>query len=335
MTAARAEDAPVRWGILSTANIARALLQGAREADGVEVVAVGSRDRARGEAFAAEERIGRVHASYEDLLADPDVEAVYNPLPNSLHVPWSLRALEAGKHVLCEKPLTRRAAEAEAAFDAAERAGRLLMEAFMWRYHPQTETLTRLVSDGAVGDLRVVRAAFGFALEPGSANVRWSGELEGGALMDVGCYCVSALRLLAGEPERVSAEIVESGEAGDGVDARVAAVLRFPGDVVGTLDCAFDVPYRAGIEVVGATGTLVSLDPWHGKGPSLSILRPGEDAEQVPVEAANPYRLELEDFSAAIREGREPRLGRADAIAQARTIEALYRAAEDGRAVAV
>jgi predicted dehydrogenase len=330
MTARSAE--PVRWGILSTAKIARALLGGAREARGAEVVAVASRDRARGEAFAAEHGIGRVHGSYEALLEDPDVEAVYVPLPNSMHVPWSVRALEAGKHVLVEKPLTRRAAEAEAAFDAAERAGRLLMEAFMWRYHPQTETLTRLVSEGAVGEPRVVRAAFGFDLEPGAVNVRWSGELEGGALMDVGCYCLSALRLLAGEPERVAAELVEGGE---GVDRRVAAVLRFPDEVVGTLDCAFDVPYRAGIEVVGSTGTLVSLDPWHGKRPSLSILRPDADPEAVPVEAADPYRLEVEDFSAAIREGREPRLGRADAAGQARAIEALYRAAAEGRAVEV
>ena len=131
------DSGAVRWGIISTARINAKLLAGAREATGVEVVAVGSRDRARGEQFAAEYGIGRVHDSYEALLADDDVEAVYIPLPNSLHVPWSVKALEAGKHVLCEKPLTRRVADAEAAFDAAERAGRLLMEAFMWRYHPR------------------------------------------------------------------------------------------------------------------------------------------------------------------------------------------------------
>jgi predicted dehydrogenase len=164
----------VRWGILSTARINRKVLAGAREAAGVDVVAVGSRDRARGEAFAAEHGIGRVHGSYEELLADDDVEAVYVPLPNSLHVPWTVKALDAGKHVLCEKPLTRRAAEAEHAFDAAERAGRLLMEAFMWRYHPQTEALVRLA--GEIGPLRVVRAAFGFTLPGDPANVRWQGS---------------------------------------------------------------------------------------------------------------------------------------------------------------
>jgi xylose dehydrogenase (NAD/NADP) len=307
----------VRWGILSTARINDKLLAGARAAAGVEVVAVGSRDRARGEAFAARHGIGRVHGSYEDLLADDDVEAVYIPLPNSLHVPWSVKALEAGKHVLCEKPLTRRVAEAEQAFDAADRAGRLLMEAFMWRYHPQTEALVRLARE--IAPLRVMRAAFGFSLPDDPANVRWQGGLEGGSLMDVGCYCVSALRLLAGEPDQVAGHAVAGG---DGIDKRFAGVLRFPGDVLGTFDCGFDVPPRGAIEVVGEGGTLVATDPWHGLAPRLT-----RDGEEVPVEAANPYGLELEDVSAAIREGRAPRLGRADAIGQARTLEALYAAA--------
>jgi xylose dehydrogenase (NAD/NADP) len=321
----------VRWGILSTARINDKLLAGARQAAGVEVVAVGSRDRARGEAFAAEHGIGRVHGSYEELLADSDVEAVYIPLPNSLHVPWSIRALEAGKHVLCEKPLARRVAEVEAAFDAADRAGRILMEAFMWRYHPQTEALVRLA--GEIAPLRVVRAAFGFPMPPEDvSNVRLQGSLEGGALMDVGCYCVSALRLIGGEPERVQGEFVPGG---DGVDVRFAGVMRFAGDAVGTFDCGFDVPPRSAIEIVGEGGTLVSSDPWHGASPRLTLARPGEAPEEVPVEAANPYRLEVEDLSAAIRSGGAPRLGRADAVGQARAIEALYAAADAGRAVAV
>jgi xylose dehydrogenase (NAD/NADP) len=316
------DSGAVRWGVVSTARINQKLLAGAREAAGVEVVAVGSRDRTRGDAFAAEHGIGRVHGSYEALLADDDVEAVYVPLPNSLHVPWSITALRAGKHVLCEKPLTRHAADAEAAFDAADRAGRLLMEAFMWRYHPQTEALVRLALQ--IAPLRVVRAAFGFPLTADPANVRWQGGLEGGALMDVGCYCVSALRLLGGEPERVAGESVPGGE---GVDARFAGVLRFAGGVLGTFECGFDVPPRGGIEVVGEGGTLVAQDPWHGLAPRLTLARPGEPPEEVPVEVANPYRLELENLSAAIRGKHAPRLGRADAVGQARTIEALYAAA--------
>jgi predicted dehydrogenase len=323
---------PVRWGVLSTAKIARAILGGARETAAAEVVAVASRDGERARAFAAEHGIPRTHASYEALLEDPDVEAVYVPLPNSLHLPWAVRALEAGKHVLCEKPLSRRAADVEEAFAAAERCDRLLMEGFMWRYHPQTERLVALLGEGAIGPLRVVRAAFGFSLAPEDVNVRWDAALEGGALMDVGCYCVSALRLLAGEPERVSAERVDGAS---GVDARMAAVLRFGGGVVGTFDCGFDVVPRAGIEVVGETGTIVSLDPWHGAAPDISLLRPGREPEQIAAEAANPYGRELEDLSGAIREGRAPRLGREDALGQARAIEALYRAADEGRAIAV
>jgi len=316
MTGNRPEgDSPVRWGVLSTARINDKVLAGAATASNVEVLAVGSRDRARGEAFAAEHGIPRVHGSYEDLLADPEIEAVYIPLPNALHVPWSIKALEAGKHVLCEKPLTRRVAEAEEAFDAADRAGRLLMEAFMWRYHPQTDALVRLARE--VAPLRVVRAAFGFAIGDDPGNVRLQGGLEGGSLMDVGCYCVSALRLLGGEPVEVGGLAV-----GDEVDVRFAGVLRLPGEVLGTFDCGFDVPPRGVIEVVGAGGTLVSEDPWHGRSPRLT-----RDGEEVPVEAANPYGLELEDFSAAIREGRRPRLGREDAVGQARAIEMLYAAA--------
>jgi predicted dehydrogenase len=323
-------DGAVRWGVVSTARINDKLLAGARGADGVEVVAVGSRDRARGQEFAGRHGIGRVHGSYEELLADPDVEAVYIPLPNSLHVPWSVKALDAGKHVLCEKPLTRRPADAERAFDAADAAGRVLMEAFMWRYHPQTESLVRLA--GEIGPLRLVRAAFGFVMSPDdTGNVRLQGDLDGGSVMDVGCYCVSALRLLGGEPERVSGEAVAGG---NGVDVRFAGALRFAGDVLGTFDCGFDME-RSAIEVVGAGGTLVAEDPWHGATPRLTLTRPGEAPEEVPVQAANPYRLELEDVSAAIRSGGHPRLGRADALGQARAIAALYESAENGRAVSL
>jgi D-xylose 1-dehydrogenase (NADP+, D-xylono-1,5-lactone-forming) len=316
----------MRWGILSTANIARKLIAGAR-AEGVELVAVGSRDEARGRAFADEHGIPRVHGSYEALLADPDVDAIYNPLPNSLHVPWSIKALEAGKHVLCEKPLSRDVAEVEAAFDAAERAGRVLMEAFMWRFHPQTETVVRLVREGAIGRLRHLNARFGYAMDPGSGNVRWNAGLEGGALMDVGCYCVSGLRLLAREPSRVSAERV-----GEDVDARVAAVLRFAGDVTGTFDCGMDVNPRSGLEVVGDAATLWVPDPWHGLTPGIVIQRP-DGEERVSVERVDPYGRELVEVESAVREGRAPRLDRVESVGQARVISALYRAASSGVAV--
>ena len=320
----------IRWGILSTARIADRVLEGARRSEHARIVAVGSRDLARAQAFAAERGIERAHGSYQDLLDDPEVDAIYNPLPNSLHVQWSVRALEAGKHVLCEKPMARDPRHVEQAFDAAERAGRVLMEAFMWRFHPQTDEVVRLVRSGAIGELRYVHAAFAFG-GLGGENVRLRAALEGGALMDVGCYCVSALRLLCGEPERVSGEQVLGG---DGVDIRFAGLMRFPGDVIATFDCGMDVHRHQGLQVVGSEASLHVPQPWQTwMGPKITVVR--DEVETLEPPGVDPYAAELDDMAAAIADGRAPRLGRDESIGQARAIEALYRAAGTGRAVAL
>jgi xylose dehydrogenase (NAD/NADP) len=230
--------------------------------------------------------------------------------------------------------MSRRVVEVEAAFDAADRADRILMEAFMWRYHEQTAVLERLVREEAIGPVRQVRAAFSFALPADSRDVRWDAELEGGALMDVGCYCVSGLRVLLGEPERVIAEQVVDGP-GAGVDGRMAGVLRFAGGVLGTFDCGMDTVGRSALEVYGRDGALVTTDPWHGGSPDLTRIAADGTREAVAVEAVDPYAREVEDLSRAVREGGSPRLGREDAVAQARVIEALYRSAAEGRAVDV
>jgi D-xylose 1-dehydrogenase (NADP+, D-xylono-1,5-lactone-forming) len=317
-------------GILSTARINRAVLTGAGLSDRVDVVAVGSRDVARAEAYAAEHGIERAHGSYEALLEDPEVEAVYVSLPNSLHVDWSIRALEAGKHVLCEKPLDRRPEEVERAFDAAERAGRILMEAFMYRHHPQTKRLAELVAGGAIGELRLVRSSFSFPLSD-EANVRLRAELDGGSLMDVGCYCVSGSRLLAREPAAVSAQQVVGPT---GVDVRFAATMSFRDGALAHFDCGFDVDDRSEFEAVGSEGTIVVRDPWLIRESALEVRRDGE-VERVELENPNRYRLELENLADASRGEAEPLLGREDALGQARAIEALYRAAETGEVVAV
>jgi D-xylose 1-dehydrogenase (NADP+, D-xylono-1,5-lactone-forming) len=321
---------PVTWGVLSTAHINRLFLGGARAASNVEILAVASRDRARAEAYAHEHEIARAHSSYEALLADPDVEAVYIPLPNSLHIEWSIRALEAGKHVLCEKPLSRRTAEVERAFDVAEREGRLLMEAFMWRHNPQTRRLSQLIAEGAVGRVRVIRAAFGFVAKR-DQDVRLQMSLDGGGLMDVGCYCVSAARLLAGEPERVSAE---QALGGDGVDVAFAATMRHADDVLSHFDAGLALDTRDLLEVVGDAGSLLLEDPWHCRTPGIQLWRGGE-SDLIEIEPVNSYGLEAENFSAAIRGEAKPLLGRADALGQARTIEALYEAADSGRTIAL
>jgi D-xylose 1-dehydrogenase (NADP+, D-xylono-1,5-lactone-forming) len=321
-------SATVSWGFLSTANINDKLLAGAAESDRADVIAVASRDAARAEAYARERGIERAYGSYEELLADPDVEAVYISLPNSLHVEWSIRALEAGKHVLCEKPLSRRAADVERAFDVAEESGRLLMEAFMYRHNPQTGRLKELAEGGAIGRLRLVRAAFSFPLTDGE-NVRLNSSLDGGGLMDVGCYCVSGTRLLGGEPEQVYGEQVLSQS---GVDELFTGTMRFPGDVLGQFDAGLVLPERDELEAIGEEGSLFLDDPWHCKRPVIEHRTDGS-VEEIAVEPADSYRLQLENMSDAIRGEAEPLLGREDAVGQARAIEALYRSATEGRPV--
>jgi predicted dehydrogenase len=317
----------LRWGLLSTANINNALLSSGHGG----IVAVASRSAERAEAYAREHGLERAHGSYEALLADPEVDAVYNPLPNSLHVEWSIRALEAGKHVLCEKPMSRHPEDVERAFDVAEREGRVLMEAFMYRHHPQITRAQELIAEGAIGDVRIIRAAFSWA-HPDPDDIRLQADLEGGGLMDVGCYCVSGARALAGaEPERVSAEQVIGGR---GVDVRMVAALRFPDDVLATIDCGLSYAAHDELEAIGADGALFLDDPWHGRDTIIEIRRPDHSTERLEVVRENPYALELENFEAAVRGDAPPLLGRADAVAQARTIEALYRSAEEGRAVA-
>jgi xylose dehydrogenase (NAD/NADP) len=315
---------PVRWGILSTARINRAIIPALQESPRSELVAVASRTEERAVAYASEHGVPRAHGSYEALLGDPEVEVVYISLPNGQHVEWSMRALEAGKHVLCEKPFARDPAEAARAFDLAAGAGLVLMEAFMWRHHPQTAKLVELVERGAIGELRLVRTSFSFTVEPG--NVRLDPELGGGALMDVGCYCVSGSRLLAGEPETVSAQ---QALGPTGIDMRLTGTLVFPKDVLAQFDCAFDLPLRQWLEAVGSDGSVRVRWPWNAREPGLELVHDGR-SEWIAVEDASPYRLQCDNVSGAVRGEAEPLLGRADALGQVRTIDALYRSAEAG-----
>ena len=321
-----------RWGILSTARITAAALIDA----GAQVAAVASRDRERGEAFAARHGIERVHDSYQQLIDDPDVDAIYNPLPNSLHLPWSVRALEAGKHVLCEKPLGRRAADVAAAFDAAARSDRVLAEAFFWRYHPQVEIAIDLLASGAVGRPLLVRSSCGFPLSD-LDDIRMQTDLEGGSLMDVGCYCVHGARnLLRVEPSRVYAE--QSLDGAHGVDMTTVGILRFPSDALTTFDCSFVTPDRSELEVVGDDGTLIFSDPWPDPAvtrPASIELRRPDGVETIAVPNADAYALQLAHVEASFRGEVRPLCDRVDAVGQARAIEALYESADRGVSVAI
>jgi predicted dehydrogenase len=315
----------VKWGILSTADINRRVLPGATSSPQVELVAVGSRDKAKADAFAKHWEIPRAYGSYEELLADPEVEALYIPLPNTLHVEWSVKALEAGKHVLCEKPFDRSPENVARAFDASERTGRFLTEAFMYRHSPQTKKLRELVADGAIGELRLIRSCFSYSLYD-TDNIRLRTEVEGGALMDVGCYCVSGSRLLAGEPDRVHGE---AWYGPTGTDWVFTGLLHFPNDVVATFDCGTALPNRDELEAIGSEGSLFLDDPWHCRKPGIELRR-GDTVERIEVEFEDPYKLEFENLGNAIRGEAELLLGRDDAIAQATTIQALHDDARRG-----
>jgi predicted dehydrogenase len=319
-------SAPVRWGLLSTARINQAILNGAAPSERTEIVAIASREQARADDYARAHGLERAFGSYDALLEDGDIDVVYISLPNSMHVEWSIRALEAGKHVLCEKPLDRRVEAVERAFDTAERAGRLLMEAFMYRHHPQTHKAAELVRDGAIGELRQLRSLFSFTLTD-EADVRLDPELDGGALMDLGCYCISMQRVLAGEPELVFGR---QRLGGKGVDVGFTGMLQFGEDTFGQFHCGFDLPEGNGLEAIGSKGTLVVPDPVRCRDPHVEV-----NGERVDVEDVDRYFLQVENFSAAVRGEAEPLLGRADAVGQVRVIEALYRSAASGAAASL
>jgi D-xylose 1-dehydrogenase (NADP+, D-xylono-1,5-lactone-forming) len=308
---------PIRWGLLGTGDINRKLLRGARLSTEAEVVAVASRDQDRAAAFAAEHEIPRTFGSYEAMLDDPGVDAVYISLPNALHHPWTLTTLAAGKHVLCEKPFTRRPDEVDVAFDAAERGGLILMEAFMWRHSRQTARLLELLP--RIGRLQTIRSTFSFPLE-NPDNIRLRADLDGGSLMDVGCYCVSASRLLAGEEPSSVFGTQEVGPSG--VDVRFTGLLRFPGGAVAEFASGFTTDHES-LEAIGTTGSFRVLDPWHNRTGLITL-----DGEEIRLDPGNPYQLELENMAAAIRGEAAPLLGREDARGQARTIAALYESAE-------
>jgi D-xylose 1-dehydrogenase (NADP+, D-xylono-1,5-lactone-forming) len=311
----------LRWGLLSTARINDAFLAGVAASPSGEVRAVASRDGARAREYADARGIATAHEGYDALLADPEVDAVYVSLPNGLHVEWTERALRAGKHVLCEKPMDRDPARVRAAFELAHARGLVLSEAFMYRHHPQTLRLAELVAGGAIGRLRLIRSSFSFPLADAD-DVRLDPQLAGGALMDLGCYCVSAARLLAGEPVAVAAVQVTEG----GVDTSFAGTLRFPDDVLAHFAASFRAADDFGLEVVGDGGRLRVADPWHIHRPGIELTT-ADGARTIEVESASSYRLEAEDVAAAVAGRTAPRLGAADALGQAQTIAALYDAA--------
>ncbi len=326
-------DGVVRWGVLSTANINRKVVPATSAADRCEVVAIGSRDRSRAEAAASEFGIARAYGSYEELLSDPDVDAVYIPLPNHLHAEWTIAAARAGKHVLCEKPLAMNAEEAERMVEACASEGVRLMEAFMYRLHPSWEAVRELVSSGRIGDLRSVQSWFSY-FNDDPTNIRNITEAGGGALYDIGCYTVNLSRMLfEAEPSTVHASM--TFDEAMGVDVLTSAILEFDRGVA-----TFTVSTRAEtdqrVHVYGTSGRISVGIPFNipPDRPTEVFLTSGGDppvdpaTETITFEPADPYTVQAERFAHAVLDDGPLPISTEDAIGNMRVIDAIFRAAE-------
>jgi predicted dehydrogenase len=327
----------IRWGIISTAQIGEGqVIPAIQQSRNGVVTAVGSRDLEKAQAFAARCNIPKAYGSYEELIADPDVDAIYNPLPNGMHGEWSIKCAEGGKPVLCEKPLANDAAEAQTMVDAFKKRGVLLAEAFMYRFHPQTEKVKQMVDSGAVGKVHFVQGSFSFSIG-NEDDVRLNKELFGGALMDVGCYCVSVTRYVLGE-EPVEVKAIADVGARSGVDERLVGLMRFPGGALAHMDCSLRTHFTQTYEIRGSHGRIQierGYVPFRPDPDEPIIIRywnssPGIEKhtyEEIEVERPNQYTLMAEDFADALLNKRPPRFPIGDSIAQMHAIDMLYQAA--------
>jgi xylose dehydrogenase (NAD/NADP) len=323
----------LRWGLLSTARINRALLPPLRASARNELTALASRDLERAKTYANEWNIPRVFGSYEAMLADPDVDVIYNPLPNSMHMEWTIKAAQAGKHVLCEKPLAVTIEEVDAITAAAQKAGVVVMEAFMYRHHPQTLKVKELVESGVIGKLQLIRGSFTFKLSD-EGDVRLNSSLSGGSIWDVGCYPISYARLIAG------VELVEvfgwqvTGQA-SGVDEMFAGQMRFSNGVYAQFDCGFRTPQRTHMELVGDKGNITIKIPFSPKLNEEIIVTNGDEKRIITIPGEDLYLGEVENMADAILNGQPPRMSLADSRSNVAAIKALLRSAQEGKPVSM
>ena len=329
----------VRWGILGTAKIAADRLIPAFHGSKIsELIAVASRDEKRSKGFAERHHIPHHYGSYDALLADESIDVVYIPLPNHLHREWAVRAMEAGKHVLCEKPLSISADDGVAIFDASEKYSVLLMEGFMYRFHPQTQRVRELLAQGTIGVPRLVRAAHSFPLilRDRDDDFRWREDFGGGSLADVGVYCVDTARhLFSAEPIRVYAE--SSFHPDHSAEAETRAILTFPGNRVAVFDSSFLLAKRREYEVVGDKGRITAFDtynPGRGVNVKIEIERAGKK-EVETIEGTNEYLLEVDHLSTCILRHEQPIITRKDSIGNLRVIDALRESARAGAPVEI
>jgi len=322
----------IRWGVLGTANIGiKRFIPGAVASPNGTVRAIASRDLGQARTVAAQLDIPIFYGSYDELLADPDIDAIYNALPNSLHAPWTIAAAAAGKAILCEKPLAVSSEEARRMIDAARSNGVLLMEAFMYRFQPQHERVRQIRDAGEIGDVRAVRTAFTFQLEPfDAANVRLQQTLAGGALMDVGCYCVNAARMIFGEEPLWASAGWDFREA-FGVEVSLAGVLTFSDARTATFDCGFRAAGQGSYTIAGTLGQ-IDVPTAFVPAPAETMIRviAGSRSREERIAGVDQYRLEATEFADALLRGRPLRMPPDDAVGTLRAIEALHRSAVAG-----
>jgi xylose dehydrogenase (NAD/NADP) len=320
----------LRWGLLSTARINARLIPAIRAGARSELTTVASRALGRAQAYAAEWKIPRALGSYEALLDDPGIDVVYIALPNSLHVEWTVRALEAGKHVLCEKPLALSGEDVDRIQAAATRASRVAAEAFMYRHHPLTAAAAAIVNSGRMGTVRGFKGAFTFSLTR-EGDVRLDPALGGGSLWDIGCYPVSYACFLTG-----SAPVEVFGwqpPSPTGVDLEFAGMMRFAGGRVAQFDSGFAGPFRAEMEVIGTEAVLRIHRPFRTDEMSQLLLTTGDKTEILPFDPEPPFAGEIADMEAAALDGRPPRIPLSESRRTAQTISSLYESARAGRPV--
>ena len=327
----------IRWGILSTARINRALLDPIRQASRSELAAVASRDINKAQAYAAENGIPKAYGSYEEMLADPEIDVIYNSLPNSLHCEWTVKAAEAGKHVLCEKPLVTTLTELDQIEAAAKANNVTIFEAFMYLHHPQTLKVKEIVGSGQLGELRLINSWFNFYLPPeNSANIRLNPNLAGGSLWDVGVYPNSLVIVMAhaGPPVEVWASQAK-GETG--VEVSFAGQLKFSNGVVAQISSGFRTPFRQAAYIVGSEGILEINEPWkpgaEGKKATVRWTKLDDSEELIVTPAISPYLTEVVAMEACLLDGAAPLIPLSLSRDFLRTLLALYESAETGRPV--
>jgi xylose dehydrogenase (NAD/NADP) len=320
----------LNWGLLSTARINRSLIPPLQVSKRNHLLAVGSRSQASADAYAKEKKIERAYGSYEALLADPDIDVIYNSLPNHLHAEWTIKAVEEGKHVLCEKPLALSVDDVDAIKAAAHKHGRVVAEAFMYRHHPQTLKVQEIVRSGSIGAVKLIRGSFSFILSH-EGDVRLNPDWGGGSIWDVGCYPISYARSALGEePLEVSGWQV-TGDSG--IDATFAGQMRFRDDVIAQFDSSFVVPFRAYMEIVGGDGILSIPHPFKPGINEKIYLTRDEQSETITIKGQELYIGEVEDMADAILLGKNSLVSLDDSRANVAVIKALLESARSGKSV--